>query len=238
LNQTKPNQTKPNQTEMSSKADIEAAMASGGGNKGGKTVEWDKFVPKAVGKEDALSPPVVQAVWDKLYAAVGKSSAGEDAKLAIRCGVYAYGLLNGTSRAGNYSRTIITSDGFEFSAAEIPRATGTTRIRQFFRGNMKESYDFFKSSGYVQKYEPRFVSKAATLGIGPDEAFAMGDWFAGCPWFTPLESRAHEASGNRGLNRARSARGGDSLEDVEADAVEAAVNAGGAKPAMAGKAQW
>jgi len=53
------------------------------------------------------------------------------------------------------------------------------------------------------------------FGVDPHVAFAAADWLDDCPYFTPAEARAHTAVRVYGINRARRARGGMSLEDVE-----------------------
>jgi len=126
------------------------------------------------------------------------------------------------------------ASGKVFSAAWIVEAVNIMELRRFLRACMKESYDFLKISGYIQTKELKFVAKAAALGIGPDEAFAMADWFTDCPWFTPLEKKAHELSRNKGLNKSRFARDGRTLEEVEAASVKASLEAGAPLPEISG----
>jgi len=193
----------------------------------GNVVEdWSVYSPVSVDKEDTMSKDKCDSKWKVLYNLLGMGSSEEVEKKKIRCAVYAYCCVNGTSRAGNYAGEVKAASGKVFSAAWIVEAVNIMELRRFLRGNMKESYTFLKNSGYIQTKEIKFVAKAAALGIGPDEAFAMADWFTDCPWFTPLEKRAHELSRNKGLNKSRFAREGKTLEEVEAANIKASVEAG------------
>jgi len=127
---------------MSAKEEIASSMGGVRVDGSAKEEDWSRYMPKSVGKEDALGSKEIKERWEKLYAAVGKASANEVTKKSIRCAVYAYALINGTSRAGNYSRAVTTSEGFEFPAAKVVAAVGVTSLRQFFRGCMTESYNF------------------------------------------------------------------------------------------------
>jgi len=143
---------------------------------------------------------------------------------SIKLATYAYFARNGTSRDGDYSAVVRTSLGKDLPAAAIKRAVGFNP-RKFMRGCMDESYQALKTSGVMEKDE-RFVAKAATFGVSPECAFAIADWFDECPAFTPKERAAHDAARNHGLNRARNARGGTSLEDVERNRLDDGLNAG------------
>jgi len=133
----------------------------------------------------------------------------------VRCGVYAYLCINGTSRAGNYKAKVKLADGTSFDSAQIVQAFGVMEIRRMMHSNMEESYKFLKHSGYLQKNETTFIAKAASMGIGPDEAFATADWLTDCQYFTPLEKIAHDKSKMRGLDKSRGARNGSTLEELE-----------------------
>jgi len=186
---------------------------------------WTEFAPISVTAEDALSLEVNKALWEKMYKALGLTTASEDQRKAVRAGVYVYGAKNGTSREGTYGGEITTADGRTFSSAEIVKAVGKGRIRKFFRSNMTESYEFFKESR-VMESDDRFVAKAAGFGIVPEAAFAMADWFTNCPHFSPGEVRAHDTVFAKSLMRARGARGGKTLEDVEDQRIDAEIEAG------------
>jgi len=110
-------------------------------------------------------------------------------------------------------------------AAIIPRAVGGLDIRRFFRGNMIESYEALKTSGFGER-EQILVAKVAGYGVPASCAFATGDWFQNCPLFTPEERRAHDAVRVLSLKRARGARGNRALEEVEGEAMEEGVRAG------------
>jgi len=180
---------------------------------------WLDVVPKSVDSEDALSFSENKAVWEKIYKAIGKATANESERKAVRAGIYAYCAKNATSREGDYAGSIQLADGTTISAAVIPQSAGKMKIRKFLRANMMESYDFFKTTR-VMESDDRFVAKCATKGISAENAFATADWLADCPKFTPGEQKAHESSFNIGVDRARRARGGHNLEDVEQGRVQ------------------
>lgn len=181
-----------------------------------RETEWSELVPQFVGHEDEMSPERVKTSWEKMYRLASMKAPTEKQRAAFRLAVYAYSAVNGTTRVGDYAGVFVLADGTEVPAAVIPRGAGQLDIRRFFRGNMKESYDALKGSGVLER-DARFVAKAAALGIRPEEAFAMADWFADCPYFTPGEKLAHEKSLKYALSRSRRTRGGRPLEEVEAE---------------------
>lgn len=199
---------------------------SGTGAARAGVVDWGSFVPKRVDSEDTLGPEQNKKVWEKLYKEAGLSSAGEDDRRALRAAVYVYCAKNGTSREGEYSGEMQLASGKTVSAAAIVRAAGRMRVRRFLRANMMESYDFFKSSR-VMEADERFVSKCSSLGVPAECAFATADWLGDCPQFTPGETKAHEITFVRGIDRAKRARGGKTLEDVESQRQDANLHAQG-----------
>jgi hypothetical protein len=197
--------------------------------------DWTRLAPKSVDSEDALGADTVARDWQKMYDLAQLRNPNEVQRKAFRLAVYVYGVKNGTSREGAYRGEIQMSDGFKFSSSVVPQATGKMNIRKFFRGNMEESYVALKKSKAIEN-EPRVVAKAASLGIPAECAFAMADWLTDCPDFTPMETAAHAASFNRSVSRARRARGGHTLEDVEQDRIGQELDAQGpSEPQVFGK---
>jgi len=166
--------------------------------------------------EDAMSSEMSKETWERMYKLAKMGTASEDERRALRTAVYTYCLKNGTSREGDYTLNMVLSTGKNVGAEVIPKAANRTRIRKFLRANMNESYEFFKNSRCMEADE-RFVAKMAAYNIAPENGFATADWMDECPKFTPAETRAHEAMRARGIERARRARGGQSLETVEQD---------------------
>lgn len=197
-------------------------------------VDWTSVVPKMVDSEDTMGVEQNKRTWEKLYKEAGLSTSGEDDRRALRAAVYVYCVKNGTSREGEYSGDMVLSTGKTVNASSIVRAAGKMRVRRFLRANAKESYDFFKASR-VMEADDKFVSKCASLGISAENAFATADWLGDCPLFTPGESRAHEATFTRGIERARRARDGKTLEAVEGDRQDANLHAQG--PAVGGASE-
>jgi len=217
INKTKPNKTNPNNTM--------AEPVTGGAKPktSGKVIDWSELVPMAVDHEDAMNAVAVKNVWATMMKYAGLNAPDERLQAAFKLGVYAYACINGTSRVGMYEGKIVLADGKEVEASVIPRATGATAIRKFFRGTMDESYIALKTSGVIEK-NPRMVAKAAKFGISAACAFAMADWLAGCGLFTPQESLAHEKVFNFSVRRASAARGG-SLEKLEDKNLTAGIEA-------------
>jgi len=192
-----------------------STVSSSGFAAAGSANEWSDVVPKLVSRESAMDEKLVAEKWDAIYRLAGITGSNEKKQRAVRAGVYVYLALNGTSRVGNYSGSIILNDGTEMEAAVIPRALRGD-IRRFMRGNMRESYEFFKKSRYMERI-PEFVAKVATLTIAAECAFATADWFQDCAEFTPAEKDAYDKNYQHSLHRAKNARGGRSLEEVEGD---------------------
>jgi len=205
-------------------------QSSGHSGKSG-VVNWADYKPKVSPSEDALSVEECKEVWAKIEKYAGLFGISEDDKRSVRLATYAYFARNGTSRDGDYSRSIVLNNGKKLEAAAIKRAVGFYP-RKFMRGCMEESYVALKSSGVMDEDE-RFCAKAASYGVSSDCAFAIADWFDECPYFTPKEKQAHEAAKNYGLTRARGARGGMSLEDVEKTRVAEGLHAGKAESSYA-----
>lgn len=180
----------------------------------GTSMSWASLAPQHVDRAAQLPEGKIQETWNKMYALAECSSKDEAFKMGFRFAAYEYGLVNGTSRAGDYAGELVLFDGTHIPAAVIPQATGVMQIRKFFRSNMGESYKYFKDTARAEAL-PDVVSKAAKLGIPAADAFAMADWMTNCPKFTPGEQAAHTKSFNHSLMRSRAARGGASLENVE-----------------------
>lgn len=205
--------------KMSSARPLVSTMSSGVG------VDWASVAPIAVDAEDSLNPKAVRKIWERMSDTLG--IRGEVQQQQLRAGVYVYCLINGCSRAGSYQGMIRMADGSEVPASIIPQTAGVTQVRKFLRGCMEESYRCLKALD-LGIIAPRVVSSAAALGIGPSEAFATADWMADCSLFTPSEFKAHSSSFEHSVKRARAARDGKSLETVEAERLDGAIESQGA----------
>jgi len=141
------------------------------------------------------------------------NSADEAAKRFLRAGVYAYLLVNGTSRVGAYAGTFTTADGRVVEASKIVNAVGATEVRRWMRGCMSESYQMLKIFD-IQALSPRYVAKMASMNVSAANTFATADWLTNCPLFSPAEKQAHDASFTFSTTRAHASRGG-TLDGVE-----------------------
>jgi len=196
--------------------------------------EWIDAAPKAVTFADSMSEAQATKALAEMYRLAGIATGSEKQKKAFRMWIYVQGALNGTSRSGDYSTNDKLADGTEVAAAIIPRVLGR-EIRKFFRANMDESYKALKTSKVMESY-PRFISRCANMGIGASEAFATADWMDDCPHFTPNETAAHHKSFLYGIARARRARDGRTLEQVEDESVAASVRVNGPDASDVGRA--
>lgn len=230
-------------TSESSKGAAQAASAPylGGSVEPGRSRDsfggWSEFAPKSVSFEDAMSERDSQAIWNKLYQEARLRTPTEDERKMFRASLYVYAAVNGTSREGDYAGTIVMANGHEFQASIIPLSCGKLRIRKFFRTNMAEAYDFFKSSRSMEAV-PRYVSRAAAYGVSADCAFAMADFLDECPKFTPAEARAHGIVFNHSVDRARRARSGKSLEAVESQRLGDVLRANGHEASDGQVVEW
>lgn len=198
----------------------------------GARVDWTRFTPVAVGSEDAMSPQEVKRVWESIYAAVGKATASEAERNEIRFALYVYAAVNGTSPQGKYSADVKTASGHTFSAAVIPRCVGRHMIRAFFRANMDEAYEALKSTRALEVLAQRYVTAWEQRGVPRELVFATADFLRNCRHFTPQELEVNVLASNFGISRARRARGGKTLEQVEREEVEETLRAQG--PVMGG----
>jgi len=129
----------------------------------------------------------------------------------VRCAVYEYGAKNGTVKMGNYTGIIQTSYGRKFSS-KIIATECRGQIRQFFRGNMDESYEALTES-HALTSDDRLVARALNANVPLSAIIALCDWFKDCPKMSTLEVTHH----NRlfvNKNAAATASRGGSLEDT------------------------
>lgn len=197
-------------------------------------IDWKASAPKRVSYEDCMTDSLNRETWARIYQEVG--ARDEKAQREVRAAIYVYAAINGASRAGSYSGEIQLAGGKVISAAILSRVAGLS-IRKFLRANMDESYEFFKNSRIMESY-PRFISRAADLGIGPSQAFATADWLSDCALFTPEEKKAHKTSFDNALLRSKGARGGKSLESVESAANERSLKAQVVDEPQGSRVEW
>jgi len=199
-------------------AKMDTSLSKGGSDESVKTVAGTKSVwadckPKKAEYEDAMSKDECDDYWKRIYKMSGVGDGDEKAKRELRAAAYVYAAINGTSSVGNYRRNMVTASGRSIPARVLPQVLNGN-IRQFFRGNMDDAYDFFVETGHMET-EHRFCEKAAAKGVAASEAFCTADFLADCSKFTPLQKRAHQMAFDYGVSRARRARDGRSLEQVQ-----------------------
>lgn len=174
--------------------------------------------------EDSMSQRQSDAAWAKIYKAAGVQNETE--RKAVRVACYAYACKNGTSRAGTWRHTVKVANGTEFPASAIIEATGLYDVRRFFRKNKNEAYELLKAT-QAMEYDEEFLARCEARGAPRHAAFATADYLSGCSHLTPEERRANEAFFDMSIDRARRARDGATLEQVEGQALHRRVEVQG-----------
>jgi len=220
---------------MSTNVDPKSSVA---GTNSDSRDEFANCIPKRVTVAKVMDEDKVKAAWNKMYVAAGISNVGEQGKKALRCGVYLYLAINGTSPAGTYKGTVQTGTGVTMRASEISAAAGTFEVRQFARGNVEESLRFFRLTGILEVH-PAVVAKCEEKEIPPSDAFGLVDWFDVASGLTPTERHAQKQLKNFGLSRARRARNGQNMDEIRAEHYQESLSAQGVeRPALPQAAGW
>jgi hypothetical protein len=191
-------------------------------------------VPQRVDAVNTLPRVKVDKVWAALYGYAKIAGAAEETKLALRCAVYCYLAVNGTSPEGSYTGIVISGKGTELQAAKIPECAGKFDVRRFMRGNAKESVDYFHETDVLAGLEP-MVTKCAQHNLRPSEALALCDWLDGAQGLTPVELEAQARLKAESLMRARRSRGGHSVEELRDEDVQRGLEAQGPDVKAPGK---
>jgi len=206
---------------MSTASSAGVGLGSGvaGGNIKGK---FDDCIPQRVDAVSVMTNDNTRKAWEFMYAKAGLASGGEEKKRQLRCAVYCYLAINGTSPVGTYDGEIVSGSGNRMRASEIPAATGRQEVRRFMRANTAESIDFFRESG-VLEILPAVVSKCELMSVRLSEAIAFCDWLDGAPGLTPAEREVSARVKIFGLGRSRGARGGKPLEALRDERLEESI---------------
>lgn len=150
--------------------------------------KWLTRKPLRVDYEDTMAREDVAKVWEAVYEQA--KARNEEQKAATRLAVYVYGAKNGTVRVGNYGGTIQVSYGQKFSAKVISTACKGT-IRQFYRGNMDESYEALSESRALNDDE-RLVARALSQNVPLAAIISLCDWFKDCSKMSQQEQQHHD----------------------------------------------
>jgi len=112
-------------------------------------------------------------------------------------------------------------------------------LRRFLRGNCSESYGFLKTSGFVEE-DRDCRAAAADMQVRVQDFYATADWFDKYDALSPEEREINSKSREYGLERARRARGGRTLEDVEDERRHSALEVQGPSVSNGeeGKIRW
>lgn len=174
------------------------------------------MVPASVPVAKVMSPNDNRVVWEEIYAKAGIASKGEDVKRALRCAVYLYWAINGTSPEGSYTGNIVTAKGTSFPVSIVVAASTRLAVRQFARANATEALAFFRATRVLQQQQV-LVAKADELSVTLDSLVGMVDFFDSVAGLTPVEKACQSAMKNYGLVRARNSRGGRDTQTLVAE---------------------
>lgn len=191
-----------------------------------KPGSYDDCVPKLVDAANQLTKGRNELAWSTLYSKANVGSGDEAVKRSLRCAVYVYLAVNGTSPSGEYSGQIVSGKGNVLKAAEIPSAAGRYDVRRFMRTNAAESVEFFHATSALSEV-PAIIAKCEIYEIRLSEAIALCDWLDGAPGLTPAERDCQARLKTYSLKRARAARGGHSVEDMRDERMDDAIVAQG-----------
>jgi len=177
-----------------------------------RSVDIDSMMPKGVDREDAMSQEQVDVHWERMFGAAGMRGADEKKKLQFKLAVLVYAYTNGTSSLGNYNAWIQLADGSKYSSRCIIDTCGTSGIRRFFRGNADFAASVFAGNSRLAAYSV-LAARAFKNGVPFESMYAMGDFMADCPSFTPSEISIHDRMFKQKINRAAAARSGKTIEE-------------------------
>jgi len=192
----------------------------------GRKDEFDGCLPQRVDAVAIMPQSAVSSRWDKLYSKAGVGSGGEEIKRSLRCAVYCYLAINGTSPSGEYTGEIVSGKGSSLLAAEIPNVVGRLDVRRFMRGCAEESVKYFHSTNVLETLSAMVV-RCEALSIRPSDAVALCDWLDGAVGLTPSERDTQAVLKDYALKRARAARGHHSVEEIRQGRLNSSVQAEG-----------
>lgn len=189
------------------------SSASGSTGDARNKSKFDDCIPAHVSVTKVMDASMVTDVWSKIYAAAGIKSGSEEEKRSLRCAVYMYIALNGSSPSGSYSGTIRSGRGAQVPAAVLPASTGRLEIRQFMRANASESIEFFQATRALE-LDPVIRAKSETMKVPLSAALAFVDYLDAAIGLTPAERDAQQIIRNYSLQRASYARGGRTVDEM------------------------
>lgn len=158
----------------------------------------------------------VAVAWTQIKKLAGMADASEKMEASLKLACFAYCCANGTSAEGSYDRSMQLSDGQQVPASVITKAVGLSQVRRFMKGNSVLSYEALKQSQCMED-NAAFIARRADAGIAPHMAFATADWLDDCPLFTPEETRVHRMWKVYATTRAKHARGGKSVRELNGE---------------------
>jgi len=184
--------------------------------------------PKRVDVVSVMAVDKVIDIWNKIYAAADIANGGEATKLSLRCAVYCYLALNGTSPVGEYSGDIVSGLGTSLAASAIPAVVSRHSVRRFARGNAAESVEYFHATDVLAKLEG-MRAKCEVISLPVENAIALCDWLDGATGLTPRELEWQVKLKNHSLSKSRASRGGKGIEELRDATLDDTVRAQGSE---------
>lgn len=185
--------------------------------------KWGNVAVPRVEHEDRMAVEEAEAVWNRIYSLF--RAAGEEARNEVKLAVYAYYAVNGSSPQTPHSKDIVTGGGVSVASADVLDAIGSRElIRRFLRAHVEEAYSALKESE-VLATDDVYVAKVADKGIPRQYAYCGADFLRGCGLLMPVEKDYADRAFNYSVQRARSARGGRTVEQIDEESRDARLTA-------------
>lgn len=191
----------------------QAQVMSGQSGHDNEADEFEGCAPKRVDAVKVFDLEHNLQVWTHLYNCAGMASGSEKDKRGLRCAVYEYCCVNGTSPQGEYTGVVVTNSGKRFEASNIPVKVGRKDIRRFLRANSAETIRYFKKEKPWERNN-YIRAKCEEKGIRYEEAITLCDWLDFSTGLTPVNRDTSHMLKNYGVQRAGYARGGANMEDL------------------------
>lgn len=160
--------------------------------------------------EDRLSTEAAQEVWNDLYLLFG--ATGEGAQTAVKVAIYGYYAVNGASQRTPHNGSITTSEGTSVPAADVLKVIQKGRLRKFLRSDVVEAYSALKHTDVLTGDDVFCAKVASEKQVPAMYAYCAVDFLRGCSEFTPDESHYAEKAFKLSIQRAATARRGNSIE--------------------------
>jgi len=165
-------------------------------------------MPQEVAVTKVMAPDQLRKAWAGIYAAAGIAGASEDVKKSLRCAMYCYYAVNGTSdRLGSHG-VVKSGKGTVLNMALTVIPIGDKQIRRFMRANAEESVAYHRHTGAYSSF-PEMRAKCAEANVDSADVLGLCDWLDLYEGLTPTESIVQANVKSSSILRSRVARGSE-----------------------------